>query len=45
MKRLIISVLMLLGATLIFSQGNKHKDVNAQQQDAVKKEVKLPELS
>lgn len=37
MKRLIVSVLLLLVATLIFSQGNKVNDDNVQS-DQIKKE-------
>ncbi|HPF96210.1 MAG: hypothetical protein R2802_13340 [Flavobacteriaceae bacterium] len=46
MKRLIISVLMLLGATLIFSQGNKSdsKEVNSQTK-VVKTEVQASKVS
>lgn len=40
MKRLIISVLLLLGATLIFSQGNsENDDVNAQSNEIKKENI------
>ncbi|WP_170233975.1 hypothetical protein [Bizionia myxarmorum] len=37
MKRLIISVLMLMAATLIFSQANDKLEDNASKQEIVKK--------
>ena len=40
MKRLIISVLLLLGATLIFSQGNsENDDVNAHSNEIKKENI------
>ncbi|TLG99035.1 hypothetical protein BZARG_03360 [Bizionia argentinensis JUB59] len=37
MKRLIVSVLMLMAATLIFSQANDSLDENASQKEVIKK--------
>ncbi|WP_162919988.1 hypothetical protein [Hanstruepera ponticola] len=39
MKRLIISVLMLMAATLIFSQANESRDDDTSSQEVVRSEM------